>query len=430
MSRPIVFLLSTLVGVSYGSLSMPAFAEGGTITITQTTPLENYFGTWSLLNPDGEELKNARQKHVIQSAMPGDYLFLIDPPSGMTTVVTASRNGEIISTESIPRTRIAVADGDTWEIGIVYEFGTTGEVSVSTSPPGVDFTLQGPDGLKLKGTTPASFNPVPVGPYSVSFSPIEGCPKISPKSDQLQRHGRISLAVVLECTPAAMARLSPGSGQTLKYVSMTSGNQTIVFTDVPISEWFAPFVHIVARVGIMSGYQNASGQPAGRFGPNDPVNLAQLSKIAHEVAGIDEKSVRGTARNPRAVGAWFESYFLSAEKLSWQIFLDPSEDPARLVTRGEVIATLLQALDVPRIWPKGDVFSDVTPLTPYADSIETAAADDIVGGNDDGTFKAADPINRAELSKILAQILEVYGDDTPEMTGQDPRDAPRSSASQ
>ena len=86
----------------------------------------------------------------------------------------------------------------------------------------------------------------------------------------------------------------------------------------------------------------------------------------------------------------------------------------RSATRGEVLVTLLQSLDIRLEWQKGDVFEDVSPRTPYAGAIETAAHDKIVSGHTDefgvtlGTFGPIDPVNRAEMAKILSRILEIY----------------------
>jgi hypothetical protein len=79
-----------------------------------------------------------------------------------------------------------------------------------------------------------------------------------------------------------------------------------------------------------------------------------------------------------------------------------------------VVATLLQALDVPRLWPTGEAFTDVSRRTPYADVIETAATDGVVSGFTDasgqetGGFGPDQPIDRAQLSKILTKAMEAY----------------------
>ena len=79
-----------------------------------------------------------------------------------------------------------------------------------------------------------------------------------------------------------------------------------------------------------------------------------------------------------------------------------------------MLVTLYQALDLPLQWQKGKTFSDVTTRTAYAGAIETAATKKIVEGrkddkgNDIGTFGPTDPINRAELAKVLSKMIDTY----------------------
>jgi hypothetical protein len=148
------------------------------------------------------------------------------------------------------------------------------------------------------------------------------------------------------------------------------------------------------------------------FGPGNNVTVAELVKIAHKIAGISEREISGPVLNTRASGTWFERFVASAEQRGWVLFMDTSLDPGRAATRAEVVVTLLQALDIPLRWQKGMVFADVSARSPFAAAIETAAADGLVSGlpgdNDLPSFGPGQPINRAELSKIIALAIELY----------------------
>ena len=210
----------------------------------------------------------------------------------------------------------------------------------------------------------------------------------------------------------------------LEYVSIPIGEKTVIFRDVPMSRWYAPFINTVARTGISTGYRDEQGEHTGEYGPANLVSIAELAKMAHKVAGIDETKVRGDAKNLRARGTWFERYFVSAERKDWLIFSDTRLDPGRNATRAEVIATLLQALDVSRKWPKGKMFTDVKPATKYAASIETAASDGLVSGYSDesgratGEFGPNNPVNRAEMAKIVSLAIDLYIADEPSISGE------------
>ena len=196
-------------------------------------------------------------------------------------------------------------------------------------------------------------------------------------------------------------------------VDISVGGESVNFSDVPQSAWFAPYVFAVVKTGVMSGYKDAAGNPLGKFGPENSVTTGELAKLAHEIAGIDETDTKTRAENPGAKGEWFEPYIASAESLDWLIYQDPTLDLLRPATRGEVIVTLLQALDIPLLWPKGTIFTDVHRRIPYAAAIETAAKKKIVSGEGTvdaprGLFHPADPINRAEIAKILSILIDQF----------------------
>jgi hypothetical protein len=180
----------------------------------------------------------------------------------------------------------------------------------------------------------------------------------------------------------------------------------------------------MVKTGIMSGYKDENGNLTGLFGPADNVSLAQLAKIAHKLAGIDETKTTMSPQNIRARNTWFSQYYASAEARGWLAFRNTRTDPEQLATRAEVVSTILQALDIPRIWPKGIMFTDVQIETPYSSSIETAATAELVSGNADadgtplGTFSPDNPINRAELAKILSTAMDLFITTSPEFTGE------------
>ncbi len=186
--------------------------------------------------------------------------------------------------------------------------------------------------------------------------------------------------------------------------------------DVRQEDWFAPYVFAMARLGIINGYKDSSGSPTGVFGPGDAVTIAQLSKIVHSFMEIEPRVFAPEIlQHKSAAGTWFQDYIGSAEDHDWRVFVDPNLDLNRPATRGEILVTFLQVLDIPLKWPKGDVFKDVNRRTPYASAIETAASIGIVDGKTDsagkktGFFGPTETINRAELSKMLSILNEKYG---------------------
>ena len=414
------FLLAGLVLQLLPS-SPPVFAEEtivegtGSIQILQDGPSKNALGSWTLIQPDNSQVNlDKKYEFTLAEAPSGNYVLLIDKANGTSIELKIYKNDTLIETSDDPQATFSVSNGDSVRLEAKYAYTLTGIVGVSSTPTNVPFILEDSNGTVYNGRTPESFDGVPIGIFSVTYKPPKECPQPAPQSDQLLENGRISFSVELSCDELDD---SEEYSKQLKYVTILDDGKNIVLDDAPIDAWFAPYVHTVAKTGIMSGYRDASGNYTGKFGPANPVSIAQLVKVAHEVAGINETETRGTPRNTRAHGTWFEQYYVSAEQQYWQVFQDSRMDPGRNATRAEVITTILQAMDVPRLWPRGEFFSDVTPLTKYSSSIETAAIDGIIS-TDSGTFRPNDSINRAELAKIISLAIEMYIEDSPEFTGE------------
>jgi len=184
--------------------------------------------------------------------------------------------------------------------------------------------------------------------------------------------------------------------------------------DVPIDSWFAPYIRDIAQRGIVSGYQDAQGLPTGFFGPQDSITIEQLAKVVIEAIDVDKEKCEEEAKNVSAAGRWSQSYITCAEMLGWAVFSDGSINVESPANRAQVVATVLQGFGADIETPTGDRFEDVSLSTEFAAAIETAALNGMVGGYTDaegnatGTFGPLDPVNRAQMAKILSLALQVY----------------------
>ncbi|MDO8469186.1 MAG: S-layer homology domain-containing protein [Candidatus Peribacter sp.] len=189
----------------------------------------------------------------------------------------------------------------------------------------------------------------------------------------------------------------------------------VIFGDVPKVAWFAPYVRSVTEQGIVSGYREADGTLKGLFGPADSLTIEQLAKIAVQVARVDLASCGSALKNATVQGSWSEGYIRCTEQRGWAVYADGSVDALRLARRAEVVATLLQALGVKIEQRTGGVFTDVDSSVEFAAAIEMAAKAGVVAGDTDaqgnatGAFRPVDPVNRAEVAKIVTMALQVYG---------------------
>lgn len=82
-------------------------------------------------------------------------------------------------------------------------------------------------------------------------------------------------------------------------------------------------------------------------------------------------------------------------------YRDGSNRPESTVTRAELAAMLVSALDLTRLNPNAPKFWDVSPTYWAYRSIETVAARGIIAGGADGRFRPTDPVTRAELASYL-----------------------------
>lgn len=191
---------------------------------------------------------------------------------------------------------------------------------------------------------------------------------------------------------------APIEASTHERVSVVNENGTsFVFHDVWSDDWFGSSVKKVFELKIFEGYKMQDGTPLGLYGPKDEITLGQLAKVG----GL----LRGQQISGKVTGDdWFEAYMIAAKKAQLSVFAKKT-DALSHATRGQVIQTTLEALKIPI--EKGNLFySDVPADSAYADSIATATRLGIVSGDDaTNTFRPNDPINRAEVAKIVVQAF-------------------------
>lgn len=410
-------LLAIIIGCSMLP-SMAATQSGGTVTVEQASPDGfSVLGNWVLLKPDGTRTTTNVTSHSYDNAPAGKYLLNVLPPSGMSVTIALTLDGETVMIDK-PQAAFELTEGSTITLSIHYTLALSGKVSVDSDPPGLPYTLSGPDDASYSGLTPGFFDSMPIGLYTAQLDPIEGCTIPTPQSGRLVKDGRVVLSIQIACDHLPQIQQQMDKDNENLYVKATIDGKSVLFTDIPVGQWFTAAVRRVLDAKVMSGYRDQSGSPAGLFGPTDPVTLAELAKIAHRLASIDETKVTEPPENDEAKGTWFAAFVASAEKQGWLVFLNRSVDPLRPATRAEVVATFLQALNVKRNWPTGAMFDDVSRTVPYADCVETAAVLGLVGGYTDdkgkatGLFGPADPVNRASMAKIVSTAMEVLLKDT------------------
>ena len=397
------------------SAALPLFAQdeqpvppAATLFVEQTSDIAAV-GKWTLLQPTHESFDRTDATLEVPNLLPGRYTFFSEPPSGTDAHIDLFLGDDVIASSETPQLTFELQDKMTAKLKIHYTLTTSGKIGINSEPTRMPFELRGPDGLQKAGVTPTELSPMPIGNYSVTFKP-EGCLQPPAQAGSLIKNGRIDFMLKLSCE----AFIPVPEEEKSTTVTTDIGGTVITFDDVPSDSWFGPYVLTIAKRGIMSGYADARGNPTNTFGPGDPVTVAQLAKITHTLMKESVSGITMAPKNPRAQKTWASAYMASAEDRGWLVYFDGTVDPDRPATRGEVLVTLLQGLDIPAHWPKGKTFTDVLRSTPHAGAIETAAEEGIVSGKngDDGKptglFEPLAPVTRAEIAKILITVREKY----------------------
>ncbi len=203
--------------------------------------------------------------------------------------------------------------------------------------------------------------------------------------------------------------------RTADFLVIRVGAKDVTLRDVPLKEWFAPYVRAIAELQLVSGYRDAEGVPTGLFGPADPVTLEQMAKVVVLSAGIDATSCALPPKNLSASGSWSASYVSCAEARGWAVYSDAAADLRRPAMREEVVMTVLQAFQREfDVDPSTLAFTDVEKTGAYAPAIAKAAADGVVSGYTDasgrltGEFGPTKNVTRAEFAKIMTIALQLY----------------------
>lgn len=176
----------------------------------------------------------------------------------------------------------------------------------------------------------------------------------------------------------------------------TSDGIEQVVRDVRTNDWFAEHVKRVMELRIFEGYKDMNGSPLGLYGPADNITMGQLAKVGTLLAKRLVIEVHGND--------WAYPYVAAVKSLKLKTFEDAVQVDAS-ATRAEVIQTVLESLRIP-VEGTPSKYSDVPADHDYAAAIATATKMGIVSGDDNkDTFRPDDPVNRAEVAKMIVQAL-------------------------
>ncbi len=188
--------------------------------------------------------------------------------------------------------------------------------------------------------------------------------------------------------------------------SMVSAKQ--IFTDVPESDWAAPYIHELYDRGIVGGYGD------GTFLPWNNVERCEYAKMLVNIADIE---IVNSAVSPYVDVPSYEWYFPYVNSsLSVITGYTSGGDlyflPTNHASREDVTVALVKALGIniykyqnPEQYLK-DKFTDFSEISVHNRAYIVAAVDEgIITGDSDGSFRPHDPIIRAEVVAVLCRAF-------------------------
>jgi len=167
-------------------------------------------------------------------------------------------------------------------------------------------------------------------------------------------------------------------------------------------------VEQATEAGIVAGYKDQYGNLTGKFGPQNPVTVAEALKITLEGAGYDTSMGVG-------YGHWAAKYMSVAIGLGFQMTQSNGLNLDRAATRAEVASLVADSFKVDHSTFIGGHYSDVSAGTAYAGSIQALSKTGIISGDTNasgettGRFRPNAAINRAETVKIIIGARAAYG---------------------
>lgn len=175
---------------------------------------------------------------------------------------------------------------------------------------------------------------------------------------------------------------------------------TGAFPDVPDIHPQGEAIQYVLSEKIIMGYPN------GNFGPNNPLNRAELMKVLVESAygAPDDAYAQNCFPDVRA-SDWFASYVCYATEHKWVSgYPDGLFRPSQSVTMVEAIKMLVASrsypLDAEVSWKDPDI-SENAWYTPYLAVAFSRSIVSFESVNDSGESLLARPLNRATIAEYL-----------------------------
>ena len=178
------------------------------------------------------------------------------------------------------------------------------------------------------------------------------------------------------------------------------------FTDIN-DYWAATYVDFLYNAGVTTGYSD------GTFKPNNQITRAQFAVMLYRYLGLDESQYADVVLPfadydqiaeyaiPAIRALYTEGVINGSVGADGRIYFNPNNSLTRAQAATMIGRTQEKGYDVVEL-----TFSDANRIPAYATYyIQTMAAQGIIGGYTDGTFKPNNNITRGQMAKILYNLM-------------------------
>lgn len=320
---------------------------------------------------------------------------------------TAGKTGELKVVETAGEYELKVNDGSTnWstvsKIVVTAEDGVHKNeydvtVKVAAAKTGADLTSFTADGVKAAVNAAAKTATVTL-PFGTDLTNVEIGFEVSELATPVLSNGtQTDGKWFCDLSEPMTITITSEDKNTVKVYTVTA-TVASQFSDVPATAWYAETVYAAANAEIIKGFPNGTFQPTGKITRADfAIMIARLLKAdTSKYTTVAFKDVPNTHYAVGAIAWCAEKKIVTG--------IGENFEPKRTITREEAATMMARALELTSTATTTN-FKDDAAIQNYAKaSVAACAAAGIMTG-DNGSFRPADTLTRAEAAQIMVNVL-------------------------
>lgn len=185
-------------------------------------------------------------------------------------------------------------------------------------------------------------------------------------------------------------------------------NITNVFNDIKVDNWAYQAVSDMSKRGVISGYQD------GSFKPQDSISREEFATLISKTFNLDLSVSQDVYFSDIPVDRWSYKYIAASKDYLTGYYPPKGKaffDPEAKASREDVAVALVKVLNLSTGDSSVGTFKDYDQISPSLRKyIDTATANNLISGYEDGTFRPQEPVSRAEAAMLLYRSIKNTAD--------------------